>query len=118
MRAFPHFISASIVAASVFCAGAAGAGVLHTPPLSGGTIRCEIKNIGTKPAEVTIEVILTGGTFNVDTITETIDPLESSILVTSGSVSVCRFTVDGSAKKFVASACILSDTGNYCLPAR
>jgi hypothetical protein len=91
------------------------AATLHTPPLPGGAngLRCEVKNLSNQPAEVTIEVILTGGTLSVNDLTTTIDPLESAVLVTGGSVSVCRFTVPGSRRKFPASACALN-AGSGC----
>lgn len=93
----------------------AAAATLHTPPLPGGAngLRCEVKNLSTAPAEVTIEIILTGGTLSVNDLTTTIDPLESAVLVGGGSVSVCRFTVPGSRRKFLASACALN-AGSGC----
>ena len=99
--------------AGLALASQAAAIVLHTPPMVGGVngLRCEVKNLGSEPAEVTIEIILTGGTFHVNDITTTIDPLESAAVVGSGSASVCRFTVP-SRRKFLGSACVL--TGNGC----
>lgn len=99
--------------AGLALASQAAAVVLHTPPMVGGVngLRCEVKNLGTEPAEVTIEIILTGGTLHVNDITTTIDPLESAAVVGGGSASVCRFTVP-SRRKFLGSACVL--TGNGC----
>jgi hypothetical protein len=107
---------ANIVAACVgilALASQATALVLHTPPMGGGAsgIRCEVKNLGDAPAQVTIEIILTGGTLHVNDLTTTIDPLESAAVVGSGSASVCRFTVPGSRRKFLASACVLTSSG-------
>lgn len=110
-------LNAWILAFSVVAlAAAADAAVLHTPPLTGGLpIICEIKNIGKKPAEVTIENILTGGTLHISKLTKTIAPEVSAFLSFSGSASVCRFTVTGSKRNFVASGCV---SGGGCLEAR
>ncbi len=98
-------------------AAAADAAVLHTPPLTGGIpILCEIKNIGKKPAEVTIENILTGGSLHISKLTRTIAPNASAWLQFDGSASVCRFTVTGSKRNFVASGCVVNHGG--CLEAR
>jgi len=95
----------------------ADAAVLHTPPLASGAsgMRCEIKNIGSAPAEVTIQIVLTGGTFHVNSRTATIRTDQSAVVVGIGSTSVCRFTVPGShraaLKNFLASACVLTPNG-------
>lgn len=91
----------------------ASAAVLHTPPLLGGSLglACEVKNLGTTPAEVTIEIILRGGPLHANRLTTTIDPGESASVVGVGSVGVCRFTVAGSRRKFVASGCVLTSNG-------
>ena len=105
-------LAACAIAGLALAAPALGA-VLHTPPLpqTANGLRCEVKNLGTVPAEVTIEIILTGGTLHVNRLTTTINPEQSAVLTANGSVSVCRFTVAGSRRKFVASACALTASG-------
>ena len=91
----------------------AGTKILATAPAlvsypgSGQTMRCNILNLNTKPSTVTIEALDYFGGVVSATGPITINPqsgAEHTDTSSGGQAAWCRFTVDGSTKKYRAVA--------------
>jgi hypothetical protein len=99
----------TLCASSVAVAGTkimtAGPALMSYPNFTGNTLHCNILNLYPNPRPVTIEAIDYLGT-----VTDTSGPLViapstgASLPVTNTQAARCRFTVDGSPKKYRAAA--------------
>jgi hypothetical protein len=119
LRAF----RAASLTVGIWAASAAGAATLHTPPAValdlGGTLYCQIRNVGRKPTAVTVEGIGFGGVV-ITSHTATLAPGQGiSRLGGTGAALACRFQVSGSAKSARAAAVYWDGTHfTQALPAR
>jgi hypothetical protein len=117
-------ILAAAGALALASASAAHAGAtLETAPLlamdAGGSLYCQIRNVGPAPMQITVEGIDFGGDV-VLSHTDTFAAGEGRSRLAAGPVATrCRFKVAGSAKR-VRAAAVYFDGAEYtvALPAR
>lgn len=82
-----------------------GPGALYYPTFSGNTLHCNIVNLYSNARPVMIEAIDYLGVVTTTSGPLVLNPGTGATLpVTDGSSARCRFTVDGSAKKYRAAA--------------
>lgn len=94
--------SAAVAGTKIMSTGPAA---LYYPTFSGSTLHCNILNLYTTPRPVTIEAIDYLGVVTTTSGPLVLAPSTGATLpVTAGTSARCRFTVDGSAKKYRAAA--------------
>jgi hypothetical protein len=115
MKKISVLIGGAALALSV--TGTSHAGVMATAPALAAypttqTIYCDIVNLNTTPKNVTIDILdYFGNVVNTGTIT-VLPSQGNAVGDGSGQGAWCRFTVDGSAKKYRAMA-IYDNASSY-----
>jgi hypothetical protein len=117
MKLGRSFLAAAALAVAAASAAQAGTKTMATAPANRnypdffGQLNCNILNMNKTPKSVTIEIMSYGGAV-VDTAgPQTLAPQQGLTIGDSANlVAWCRFTVDGSTKKYRAAA-VYSDAG-------